>query len=492
MHATYVGAKKVLLADTLSRLLAPGRDKQVPGLDVTIASVIKLSQTRLASLQDETKNDPVLRPLQSLINLGWPESMQDLPEPLRAFWCFRDELAIHDGVILKGSRIITPSSLRSECLEKLHDGHQNLSSTLQRARRSVYWPRMQDDIESMILNCDQCQIHGNKKPKVPQRQISASRPMEILGADIMDFKGRPVLIQIDYYSGYILVDPLSSQTSSAVAARINDNARRFGLPTRVITDNGPCFRSEKFKGFCAELGTHHDTTSPHYHQSNGRVERAVQTVRKIFTKTVNDVQITHALNAYHDTPIAADLPSPAELFLLRKINTRLTAHQGSPPLSDDQRERLTDKRAAHLKPQRLKILYTPNQPVWYSEDGTSDWKPGVIDTKDLHPNSYWIISERNTRLRRNSYDIKPRASPGTRPSPRMHITPEEESGQTLSETPPPEDSPERCGAESSLETPGTSAASPPSPEGQNPTPALRRSARSKKTTKQPEFVYQKP
>ena len=493
VRVTYVGAKKVLLADTLSRLLPAGRDERVPGLDITIASVIKLRQTRLASLQDETKSDPVLQPLQRFINLGWPESMQDLPEPLRAFWCFRDELAIHDGVIVKGNRIITPSSLRSECLEKLHDGHQGLSSTLQRARRSVYWPRMQDDIENMIQNCDQCQIHGNKKSKVPQRQISASRPMEILGADIMDFKGRPVLVQIDYYSGYILVDPLSSQTSSAVAARINDNARRFGLPDRIITDNGPCFRSEKFESFCNELGTHHDTTSPHYHQSNGRVERAIQTVRKIFSKTENDVQVTHALNAYHDTPIAADLPSPAELFLLRRITTRLTARQESPPLNDEQRERLADKRAAHLKPQTHKIVYTPNQPVWYSEDGTADWKPGVIDNKDLHPNSYWIVSERNTRLRRNGSDIKPRTSPSTGPSlPQMHIAPEEESGQARPETPPPEGLPDHCEAESSVKTPEIQTASAPSPERQNPTPALRRSARSKKTTKQPEFVYQKP
>ena len=132
--------------------------------DVKIATVIKVHQTRLAPLQDETKNDPVLQNLQKLVYLGWPESMQDLPEPLRAHWCFWNELAIHDGILLKGNRIIIPSSLRPEYLDKLHDGHQGLSSTLRRARHSVYWPRMQDDIQNTIQSCDQCHIHVKQKP----------------------------------------------------------------------------------------------------------------------------------------------------------------------------------------------------------------------------------------------------------------------------------------------------------------------------------------
>ncbi len=48
------------------------------------------------------------------------------------------------------------------------------------------------------------------------------------------------------------------------------------------------------------------------------------------------------------------------------------------------------------------------QPVWYTEEGTPDWKPGLIDGKDLHPDSYWVITDKNTRVHRNIQDIKPR------------------------------------------------------------------------------------
>ena len=207
----YVSASGVPMADTLSRLIPAGRDKPIPGLDVTIAQVVKIRQTRLATLQDETRNDPVLRQLSELIMRGWPESMQDVNEALQPYWCFRDELAVHDGLIVNGSRVVIPTSLRHENLQKLHDGHQGLSSTLQRARKTLYWPNIKNDID-MIKKCEKCQIHAKKNPKVPQRQISEIKPMEIVAAFIMDFKGKPVLVQIDYYSGYTMADQLCSQT----------------------------------------------------------------------------------------------------------------------------------------------------------------------------------------------------------------------------------------------------------------------------------------
>ena len=51
---------------------------------------------------------------------------------------------------------------------------------------AVYWPKMQDDITNMINRCQECQIHAKKKPRPPQRQVSASRPLQMLGVDLMD------------------------------------------------------------------------------------------------------------------------------------------------------------------------------------------------------------------------------------------------------------------------------------------------------------------
>ena len=110
IQVKYVGAKSVLLVDTLSRLVQPGSAREIPGLDINIAQVLKIEPNRLESLQEETKADSTLAALTDLIITGWPDSMQDLPEHLHPYWCFRDELTILDGLVMKGSRYIMPYS----------------------------------------------------------------------------------------------------------------------------------------------------------------------------------------------------------------------------------------------------------------------------------------------------------------------------------------------------------------------------------------------
>ena len=57
-------------------------------------------------IRKETKADPVLDQLQGIITAGWPDSIKDLPPVIRSYWPYRDELAVNDGIIMKGSRII--------------------------------------------------------------------------------------------------------------------------------------------------------------------------------------------------------------------------------------------------------------------------------------------------------------------------------------------------------------------------------------------------
>ena len=63
----YVESKSVLLADTLSCLVEQGSAREIPGLDVSIAQVLKVKPTRLKYLQEDTKADPTLAELTDLI-----------------------------------------------------------------------------------------------------------------------------------------------------------------------------------------------------------------------------------------------------------------------------------------------------------------------------------------------------------------------------------------------------------------------------------------
>ena len=54
-------------------------------------------------------------------------------------------------------------------------------------------------------------------------------------------------------------------------------------------------------------------------------------------------------------------------------------------------------------------VYLPDQPIWFTDDNSDEWKPSYIDTNDTSPDSYWIINKKSDRwLRRNKRDIKPR------------------------------------------------------------------------------------
>ncbi len=409
LHVKYVGSKSVLLADTLSRLVEPDNAREIPGLDVSIAQVLKVEPNRLESLQEETKGDSTLAELTDLIITGWPDSMQDLAEHLQPYWCFRDELTMLDGLVMKGNRVAIPTSMRPGTLSRLNDAHQGLTSTLQRARRIVYWPKLQQDITEMIERCDECQRHGKKKPRPSERQITTTRPMETLGMDLVTFQGQHALVTVDYFSGFITFDLINSETTEAVTKVLNSIFQKFGLPEKILSDNGPCFKSNTFKRFCEQLDIGHLISSPHYHQSNGRAERAIETIEQILKKARNDIEITKALTTYLDTPVSDTLPSPAELFHNRRINTRLSMTMIPVPLSDQQKINLNDKRSAHLKPSKHdRNIYLPNQPVWFTDDASEDWKPGYIESKDSAPDSYWIINNKTSRrIRRNKHDIKP-------------------------------------------------------------------------------------
>ena len=373
----YVGSKSALLANTLSQLVQPGAAKEIPGLDINIAHVLKVEPTRLESLQEETKADPTLASLTDLIITGWPDSMQGLPDNLYHYWYSRDELTILDGLVMKGSRVVIPASMRPRTLTHLHDAHQGLTSTLQSARRTVYWPKLQDDISKIIQKCNECQQHGNQKPRPPERQISATHLLGLLGADVVQFQGQQPLVTVDYHSGFLTYETFSSETTEAVTKALNNIFRKFGLPERIISDNGPCFKSEKFQSFCDQLDIGHVISSPYHHQSNGRAERAIATVKQILKKSTNDSDITKALITYLNTPISDTLPSPAELFYTRPINARLSMSMKPTPLMDMQKANLNDKHSAHLKPLKHdKNVYLPNQPIWFTDDDSDEWKPG--------------------------------------------------------------------------------------------------------------------
>jgi transposase InsO family protein len=62
-------------------------------------------------------------------------------------------------------------------------------------------------------------------------------------------------------------------TQEAAVKFLQSNIYRFGVPQRVLTDNGTQFKGAKFLRCCADFGIHHQPSSAAHSQTNGQVER---------------------------------------------------------------------------------------------------------------------------------------------------------------------------------------------------------------------------
>ena len=87
-----------------------------------------------------------------------------------------------------------------------------------------------------------------------------------------------------------------------------------------MSDNGPPFNGEDFKIFAREFNFVHTTSSPHFHKSNGFFEAMVKKAKNAYKKTDGFMNAqTRALLQLCDTPIATDLPLPAEILHGRPV-----------------------------------------------------------------------------------------------------------------------------------------------------------------------------
>ena len=98
------------------------------------------------------QDDDELALLKHTIMQGWPKSIKQVPPELQPFWTFREELTVEDGLILKGTRIVIPNKQHKAILKLIHKAHLGLNKSKLRAKETVYWPGLNDQLEDLVLN----------------------------------------------------------------------------------------------------------------------------------------------------------------------------------------------------------------------------------------------------------------------------------------------------------------------------------------------------
>ena len=407
----YKKGKYMYLADALSRAYLPETEQvaEVQELEQTShTESLAMAPEDVQRLKDAASHDEAMQVLCRTIQQGWPQHRAEVPDVARPYFDFRDQMTTQDQLVFKGAAVVIPAALRYEMMVKCHATHIGIEGGLRRARESMYWPRMSADMKDYISRCDVCLSHQNAQPKetLLQHEIIA-RPWAKIGADLCDFRGRTLLVVVDYFSGYIEVERLQSTTTTAVSKALKALFARYGVPQVLMTDNGPQFASAEFAGFAAQWGFQHLTSSPHYPQSNGRVENAVKTVKRLFTKCHETRQSEfQALLDWRNTPTEGLGSSPAQRFLGRRCRTLLPM---SETLLQPAYDTSTDEHA--LKGKRAKQAHYYNcqsrdlpplhegEAVRLQLPGQKQWSLGIC-TGSEGPRSYRVQVD-GTEYRRN-------------------------------------------------------------------------------------------
>ena len=103
---------------------------------------------------------------------------------------------------------------------------------------------------------------------------------------------------------------MASLTSSETICALKAMFATHGIPEMVCSNNSPQYDSAEFANFAKDWEFKHVTSSPLYAQSNGEVERAVQTVKNLLQKKSDPAKV---LLAYRSTPLQGG-KSPSELL----------------------------------------------------------------------------------------------------------------------------------------------------------------------------------
>ena len=160
---------------------------------------------------------------------------------MRPYLTLKDELSLADGIVYKGQQAVIPKSMRLAMLDKIHKTH--FGSCIRRAKVSLFWPGMTSDIKNTCVSCPVCAQYASQAPKEPMFSHDIpDRPWSLISQDILGTYATTC-----HYSDWIEIDILPNTLIATVVELTKAQFARFGVPDRVVTDNGPQFISTEYK-----------------------------------------------------------------------------------------------------------------------------------------------------------------------------------------------------------------------------------------------------
>ena len=157
-------------------------------------------------------------------------------------------------------------------------------------------------------------LHPWEFPEGPWRRIH----IDFAGP----FENRMFLVAVDAYLKWPEVMMMERTTTTQTIDQLRNLFARWGIPQRVVSDNGPQFVSEEFTRFIKANNIKHTKSRPYHPATNGLAERFIQTFKQALRtarkgKRSLEHRMADFLIGYRNAIHATTETSPAQLMMGR-------------------------------------------------------------------------------------------------------------------------------------------------------------------------------
>ena len=184
---------------------------------------------------------------------------------------------------------IIPVQLIGKIIDYAHHNpylhHFGKLQTFDNIAGKFWWPGMQRDIDYAVERCVVCQFKfGTIKHRAPLKIRKLPKPRSHIMADFAGpfFGKHYILVIIDYFSGWTMLAPAPSCTTTVVIdALLHKWVPFHGWFSTIETDLGSAFISQMLKELCELHNVEQHFAEARNHRSTGKVERIIGLIQQI-------------------------------------------------------------------------------------------------------------------------------------------------------------------------------------------------------------------
>ena len=324
----YRPGKKHGNADVMSRLPQAAEIAAVSELsanpDLNTMKQLQDEEPIFKAIKDKLRNNPLSKNLTKIqkqfVSAKWPQ------------FRMKNDLLYHQGP--QGQlRLALPEEARRKTFIELHSAlfgaHLGYEKTLSRIAKFYYWPNMTEHIRQWSNDCMACATRKNPvtKIKVPLVPIMASKPMEMVGVDVVgplpttEDQNKYIVVFVCLFTRWVEAYAVPSQKSAVVARLFVERfVTTHGTPKKLLSDKGPNFTSELFREICKLTNTEKVYTTAFHPECDGQVENFNKTLINMLSFYTSqhqkdwDTHIPYVLYAYRTSEHASTKESPYYLM----------------------------------------------------------------------------------------------------------------------------------------------------------------------------------